>query len=327
MEEVIERTQALATRNIAPTAPTSPAVVYLARLAPGSRRSQRTALETLAELASGGRYTAETCPWRGLRYQHTQALRSALADRYAVATANRHLAALKGVLREAWRLGQMSSEDFQRAIDLAPVRGSTLPAGRSLSSVELARLFEVCAADPSAAGARDGAMLALLYTTGLRRDEAVRLDLEDINQGAMRIRGKGNKERLCPLPAGAKPLLRRWISFRRGALGPFLCPVTKTGRVVLRRMSAEALVQRLQLRATQAGVAHFSPHDLRRSFVGDLLDRGADIATVQKLVGHAKIDTTTRYDRRGEASRRRAAELITVPTQVVGNSPSRKEKG
>ncbi|MCP4467661.1 MAG: hypothetical protein GY813_13035 [Halieaceae bacterium] len=93
-----------------------PAAVYLARLGKGSRRTMRTALNTVAEIATGTP-DATVMPWSQLRYQHTAAIRATLAERYAPSTANKHLAALRGVLREAWRLGQLDGDDYHRAVD------------------------------------------------------------------------------------------------------------------------------------------------------------------------------------------------------------------
>src|SRR5918911_3443476 len=110
-----------------------PAAVYLGRLAASSRRTMRAALDTLARLLSDGQCDALSLDWARLRYQHTHVLRTVLADAgYAPSTANRHLAALRGVLKECWRLGLMTAEDQQRASDLAPLRGTRLPRGRAL---------------------------------------------------------------------------------------------------------------------------------------------------------------------------------------------------
>lgn len=290
----------------------NPAIVYLARLAPGSRPTQKTALKTLAQMATNGARTAETCPWWELRYEHTAALRARLAERYSVATANRHLAALKGVLQEAWRMGLMDSETYHRVVDLTPIRGAVVPAGRSLSQDELEKLFDVCAQDRSAAGARDGVMFGFLYLCGMRRFEAAGLDVADIVGGQqLHVHGKGNKERLCPISDPMRDLLRRWFVCRTETPGPILCPVLKSGRVVvIRRMSAEAVALRLRVRGLEAGLQHFTAHDLRRSFVGDLLDLGTDLVTVQKLAGHAQVTMTAKYDRRGESAGRRAVNLL-----------------
>lgn len=293
-----------------------PAAVYLAGLAPGSRRTMRTSLDTLAMLLSG-RADALAINWPALRFQHTAALRAQLASRYAAATANKVLSALRGVLRSAWRLGLMTGEDYQRAADVASVSGSTLPAGRALTADEISALMQACAADSSAAGARDAALLALLRTGGLRRAEICALDVADHDAatGELLVRGKRNKQRTAYVAGGAAEALADWLAVRGRAPGALFCPVTKGGHVKLRRMHAEAIFNMLHKRARQAGVAALSPHDLRRTFVSDLLDAGADIATVQKLAGHASVNTTTRYDRRGEQVKRAAVALLPLPYQ------------
>jgi len=78
-------------------------------------------------------------------------------------------------------------------------------------------------------------------------------------------------------------------------------------------MTAQAIYLAMLKRAQGARTSEFSPHDLRRTFVSDLLDAGADLATVQKLAGHSSSDTTRRYDRRGEETKRRAVDLLPVP--------------
>lgn len=299
-----------------------PAAVYLAHLAPGSRRVMRGALDAIASILSGGQCDALALNWASLRYQHTAAVRAVLGDgRYAPTTANRHLAALRGVLRECWRLGGVGVEDYQRAVDLAPIRGSRLPGGRALESGELKALFDGCARDRrSASAARDAALLALLYGSGLRRAEVVALDLEDYDRravggsGALTVRGKGNKQRLAYLAAGAQAALDDWLELRGDAPGPLFWPIHRSGRLgPPRRLSAQAVLYLVRRRADSADVSSFSPHDLRRSFISDLLDSGVDLSTVQQLAGHSQVQTTARYDRRGEVTKQRAATVLHVP--------------
>ena len=294
----------------------TPALVYLARLAPGSRRAMRSALRTMARLLTADRCDETTCPWGALRYQHTAAVRAWLAERYAPATANRHLAALRAVLKEAFRLGHVGADEYHRAVDLPAVRGERLPAGRAISAGELRALFASCAEDSTPGGARDAALLALLYGGGLRRSEAVGLDVGDFDAatGAVRVvSGKGNKGRAVYLADGGRAAVEAWLEIRGPEPGPLLLPVDRFGRTAMRRLSAQTVYDRLRHRASRAGVAACSPHDCRRTFVGDLLDAGADLAVVQKLSGHANVATTARYDRRGEEAKRRAAGLLHVP--------------
>jgi integrase len=237
-------------------------------------------------------------------------------ERYRPATVNKHLAALRGVLKQAVRLGNMALADYQAATDFKGVKGDTLPRGRALSSGEIRALVHACTEDTTAAGARDLAILALLYGCGLRRAEAASLDFADadLESGVVTVRGgKGRKDRTTHAPPGAKQALAAWAATRGPTPGPLLCPIDKAGRIAFRQMTAQAIYLALQKRAAEAGVATFSPHDLRRTFVSDLLDAGADLATVQKLAGHADPSTTARYDRRGEAAKAKAAGLLVFP--------------
>ena len=183
---------------------TSPAAVYLARLAPTGRRVQATALSQIAALVTDGAADAWSMPWHRLTYAHTHAVRAHVAARYAPATANRMLAALRGVLREAWRLGLMDSEQYQRATDLAAVRGQRLPAGRAVTAGELSALFASC--PPTPGGVRDAALIALLYGTGVRRSEAAALDLADVDlaTAAVTIKNEEGCQKPPHLPAGRR---------------------------------------------------------------------------------------------------------------------------
>ncbi len=111
-----------------------PAEVYLAGLGEGSRRTMREALNAIAQLLTNGTCDASTLDWSKLRYQHTAAVRSVLMEKYSPAMANKMLCALRRTLKEAWRLGLMSAEDYDRAVDIESVRGKSLLKGRLLNA-------------------------------------------------------------------------------------------------------------------------------------------------------------------------------------------------
>jgi site-specific recombinase XerD len=214
------------------------------------------------------------------------------------------------------RLGLLAAADYTLIADVEGLRGSRLPAGRHVELGELGALFGACTDTP--AGARDAALLAVLRVAGLRRGELVGLALDDLDRGAwtLRVMGKGNKERRA-FVAQARPEIDAWLAVRGEAEGPLFCAVSKSGRPSHARMDESSVAYVLARVASRAGVVDVSPHDMRRTFVGDLLDAGADIAVVQRLAGHAQVTTTQRYDRRGERAAAKAAALLSVPRRVA----------
>ena len=295
----------------------NPAAVYVAGLtSPDSRRTMLAALEVVAGILSSGRQSATELDWSAVRFQHVAAVRSQLAAKYAPATTNKILAALRGTLKTAWKLGQLSGDDYQRSAGVGGISGSTLPRGRMLPPLELLALFTACTDDTTAAGFRDSAILAVMFGAGLRRAELAELVVADVDldAGTVTVRhGKGRKDRIAHLIGGAAVRLSRWLSVRGSGDGPLFVPVLKSGAVILRRMSAQAIYNSLAKRAAAAGIGDVSPHDGRRTFISSLLDAGADLSVVQQLAGHSNIQTTARYDRRGEKAKSQAVQLVSLP--------------
>ena len=292
-----------------------PAAVYLSSLAPGSRKTMRGSLNSIAKLLTGDRCDAMTLDWSKLRYQHTAAVRTALIQNLAPTTVNKMLVALRRVLKEAYRLDLMDGNDYIKAADLQNYRVSPSLRGRRLSFDEINHLIAHCWNLRTAISLRDGAVISVLRCGGIRRDELVKLDLDDVNleTGEVRIRhGKGDKARTAYLNEVALLLLNGWLQLRGDAPGALICPVNKGGAITIRHFApdGDGIYKLVKARAKKAGIAHFSPHDFRRTFGSDLLEAGSDVFTVQDLMGHASTDTTKRYDKRGEARKREAVKKL-----------------
>ncbi len=321
----------------------NPVIVYLASLTENTRKTMEHSLIVITRILNGDRcqhperdgrkrVMCECCdplriPWGDVRREHTQALRAKLAERYEPAGANTRLSALRGVLKEAWLLGQMDAELYHRAIEIKPVKGEKLPSGRHIKRRELQKLFNVCAKDERTAGRRDAAIIAVLYGGGLRRSEVVKLDRSDYDRdtGELQIRGgKGRRDRTAYASNGTVDALAEWLEVRGDEPGPLFWPSAGRGRPHMNgRMTGQAVMLLLRKRAAEAKIAPLTPHDFRRTFIGDLLDDGADMSTVKDLAGHANVNTTARYDRRGEETKRKAAQLLMVPFKVSARrSPS-----
>jgi len=290
----------------------NPAAVYRDSLSHGSYWAVHHSLETIVKLL--GSTDPWSHPWHRLRYRDTARVRAQLVERYAPATVNKILSALRGVLKTCWRLGLMDAETYARAADVANVRAKTLPSGRAVERDEVRALFATC--DDSPAGRRDAAMLAILYGGGLRRAEVCGLDLDDFDAGGCVITvrsGKGRRDRRVFLAKSVCKVVRKWTAVRGGDDGPLFVPISSTGAVRITRLRGEAVRYILQKRQRQARLDGITPHSFRRGYVSALLEAGVDVFTVQRLAGHADAVTTARYDRRGEGERRRAAAQLRIP--------------
>ncbi len=283
---------------------TNPAVVYLSGLAPSGRRSMTIALDIAArELGYTNRWDVE---WHTLTYAHITAIKANLTTRLAPATVNKILCAIRGTLTAAWKLGLMETEVYQTAVSVKQVKGTTEPAGRAITLDELIALLNTCDASPL--GVRDAAIITVLYITGMRRTELVSLDLDDYNDGALLVRGKGNKERKCYLNTDATDAMTTWLVVRGDRPGALF--TRTTGRVLYQRLTSQSVYNMLQTRCRRCGIRPFAPHSLRRTVIGDLLSNGVDISTVSRMMGHASVVTTARYDRRPEDQKRVADNLL-----------------
>ncbi len=211
--------------------------------------------------------------------------------RYAPATAARKLSAVRGLY--AWMHDRGAIERSPATLVPGPKRTRTLPS--TLSTAEVERLLDA-PAGASPRDLRDRALLELLYGCGLRAAEACDLDVGDVRLDAehVRVTGKGGKQRVVPLGGAATAALQRYLARGRPrmAAGP-------SGRLfvsVRGRPLHPSDVRRSLLRALErAGVAERSPHALRHTFATHLLEGGADLRSIQDLLGHASVGTTQVY--------------------------------
>jgi tyrosine recombinase XerC len=248
----------------------------------------------LAELAQWA--TGRGSEPGGLTYRDLRSYAAVLSERgLARASVARKLAAVRSLHDHLARSGDVA----QNPAELLPMpkKGSRLP--RVLAPDELARLLDrIPASGPLEV--RDRAMLEVTYACGLRAEEIVNLDAEavDFDSETVRVTGKGSKTRIVPIGEPAQRALERYLSQARPALAadraePALF-LSRRGR----RLSPSDVRRRLDRWVREAAVAgHVSPHTLRHSFATHLLEGGADLRSIQELLGHASVSTTQVYTR------------------------------
>lgn len=212
---------------------------------------------------------------------------------YAKSTISRRLASLRSFFRFGNREGWCEENPAKPLRN--PRRSRKLP--HFLSSEELTMLLEAPPADEPM-GLRDRSILEVMYSAGLRVSEVVGLNDSDIDfdAGILRIRGKGRRERLGPLGSYAAAAVKAWLSCRKlhPALAGADAPVF-TNRFG-RRLTTRSVGRMLEKYLKTTGLdRRTTPHTLRHSFATHLLNRGADIRSVQELLGHKSLTTTQIY--------------------------------
>jgi integrase/recombinase XerD len=255
------------------------------------RAYERDLQDFSAFLASQGRdvVTADTGNVRAYLARMTH---GGLAPR----TAARRVSALRQFHRFLVAEG-VRSDDPLTTVD-APRLGRPLP--KILSEAEARRLIEAAAALAEGERERLTAMLEVFYAAGLRVSELASLPLSAIARDgrSLTVRGKGNKERLVPISPPAREALDAWRAVRDSLLAPgetsaFLFP----SRAASGHVTPARIAQLLKELAPKAGIdpRRLSPHVLRHAFASHLVDRGADLRSVQQMLGHADIATTQIY--------------------------------
>ncbi|MFA6135420.1 MAG: tyrosine recombinase XerC [Phycisphaerae bacterium] len=214
-------------------------------------------------------------------------------NEYSKATVARKLASLRSFYKYLVRTGQL--EHSPVSVIRTPRQDKRLP--KCLDVLEVSALLD--APDKATAlGARDKAILETIYSSGLRISEVVGLNVEDLDEfsGALRIRGKGKKERLVPMGGKAMAAIRAYLAKRVSAdgaavrQGPLFVNKSNT------RLSDRSIRRKLDKYLLSAGIAgHASPHVLRHSFATHMLNAGADLRSVQEMLGHQSLSTTQIY--------------------------------
>ncbi len=298
-----------------------PVLLYLATLSP--EKSRQPALDSLKRVARAAKVSGgwEAIRWREITVEWTTFVRVRLLEPtpkglgLGPATVTLTLAALKGVLRQARKLGFFTAEHYGNLVDWPRMRASRLPAGRALTDDEVARLREHVGTEHPVYRALVRGIFAMLLGAGARREEVATLPQDGFRRHELRILGKGRKERAVPLPRWAATDLEAWATTRAGlpaavqVVPTFFVSVDSLGRVYPRGLSPWAVWNLVVSVTEMAGINGISTHDLRRTYASRLLD-ATDLPTVQRLMGHANPATTAAYDRRGQRAAEKAVEAL-----------------
>ncbi len=276
-------------------------VEYLLQRSGSSSIDEAAEKAAMDKLASGTRQGPTLT--HAIASASTDSIRDYLAHlgqhNYSAATMARKIATLRSFYK--WALKRGFVETNPMVLIRTPRQAKRLPKAISVEQIEQ---LIATPDDTEVLGSRDRAMLTTLYSTGLRVSELVELNIEDLDveNEMIRVRGKGKKERLVPLLGHAHSSIRHYVEVLRNDPRYAHCWNTATpGKPLFinkhgGRLSSRSVRRKLDKYLRQVGLdPSISPHTLRHSFATHLLDNGADLRSVQELLGHRSLSTTQTY--------------------------------
>lgn len=300
-------------RQIVPVVQTTVFDAYISGLAPSGRRGITSLLNRSASILKCGA-DADNYPWEQLNYAAVTKVRAALLDDgYAVSSVNMALSALRGVAQTAFNLNCMDAETLARVRSVKRVNGDIQRKGRALDKQEILALIQAARQHlQPVRRCRDVAIVLTLCGAGLRAGELVKLERRDYDNGVLIVRqGKGRRYREIHVADVVNKAICAWLKVSANeASSTLFGRIQRNGKVISQPLTTTGLTGILAELQQTSGIARFTPHDMRRSFITRLLEQGVDINTARQLAGHSDISTTTRYDYRGDNIKVKASKNL-----------------
>lgn len=257
---------------------------YISGLAPSGRRGIVSLLNRSASILKRGA-DADNYSWEQLNYAAVAKVRAAmLDDGYAVSSVNMALSALRGVAQTAFNLNCMDAETLARVRSVKRVYGDIQRKGRALDKQEIRALIQAAKQHPQPERrCRDVAIVLILCGTGLRAGELVKLEHRDYDNGILTVRqGKGRKYREIHVADAVDKAIRAWLKVSANeADSALFSGIQRNGKFAKQSLSTTGLTGILAELQQTSGIAQFTPHDMRRTFITRLLEQGVDINTVR----------------------------------------------
>ena len=236
--------------------------------------------------------------WSSLTYNKVNKLiKTLMKERKSPSTINAYLSCIKGTAKEAWNLKYIDTENYQKISTIKRIKTPKEVKGRYLSFKELNSLLDHCMAKDNVIAIRDAAIISAIYGAGLKRSEVINLPLDAYNSKTKEIRciGKNGSVRIFETNKRISNILETWITQRGPYEGPLFTRIHKGNNITTKPITSQTVYDIIIRRHKEANLKPTTPHDLRKTFATNLLNRGEDIFTVKELMNHKFVETTVMY--------------------------------